>query len=221
MELWIEGSIDEVAAATASGLAVTVATNPAIMARWTEDGRTMEDVVTEVCERVDTPVYVQLHGPDMATYLHEMEVLLRISDQIHPKLVATHVGIEAAHRLERLGRKTLVTTIASINQAFLAAAAGVSYIAPYYGRIESADVDAENLIQNIAKLYTTHNLDTKIAAASLRNPQQIEAALLSGAHVIVTGYHVYQQMLDNKLTQSWIDGFEKDWTRFTFETGKL
>ena len=102
----------------------------------------------------------------------------------------------------------------------MAAAAGVSYIAPYYGRIDSAGVDAAKLIQDIAKLYADHHLDTKIAAASLRNPQQIEAALLAGAHVIVTGYAVYQQMLDNDLTQAWIDGFEKDWARFTFETGK-
>ena len=217
MELWIEGTIDEVAAVTASGLAVTVATNPTIMARWTEGGRTLEDVVTEVCKKVDVPVYVQLHGPDVETYLHEMETLLRISDQIHPKLVATHTGIEAACRLEKIGRKTLVTAVASVNQAFLAAAAGISYIAPYYGRIDAAGVDAAGFVKNVAELYARHGVKTQIAAASLRNPKQVESAMLAGAHVAVMGYSVFQQLLANDLTQAWIDGFEEDWARFTFE----
>ena len=216
MELWIEGTIDEVARVTACGLAAAVATNPTIIAHWTADGRTLEEVVTEVCKKVDVPVYVQLHGPDVETYLREMEALLRISEQIHPKLVATHTGIEAAHRLEKSGRKTLVTAVSTVNQAFLAAAAGVSYIAPYYGRIEAADVDAAGLVQSVADMYARHGVNTKIAAASLRSPAQVEAALLAGAHVVVMGYNVFQGLLGHELTQTWIDGFEEDWATFTF-----
>ena len=217
MELWIEGTIDEVAAATARGLAVTVATNPTIMAQWTAGGRTLEDVVAEVCEKVDVPVYVQLHGPEVKTYLREMEALLRISDLIHPKLVATHTGIEAACRLEKLGRKSLVTAVASVNQAFLAAAAGASYIAPYYGRIDAAGEDAAGLVKNVAELYARHGVKTKIAAASLRNPDQVESAMLAGAHIAVMGNSVFQKLLANNLTQTWIDGFEEDWTKITYE----
>jgi len=29
---------------------------------------------------------------------------------------------------------------------------------------------------------------------------------------------VFQHLLDHELTQAWIDGFEKDWTTFTFES---
>ena len=216
LELWIEGTIGEVAKATNSGLAVTVATNPTIIARWTAEGRTLVDAVTEACQRVNVPIYVQLRGTDMDTYVQEMEVLLRISDQIHPKLVATHTGIEAAQRLERLGRRTLVTAVASVNQAFLAATAGASYIAPYYGRIETAGVDAAGFVRDVADLYTRHSVKTKIAAASLRSPGQVKAAILAGAHVAVMGYSVFQSLLNDELTRTWIDGFERDWSRFDF-----
>ncbi len=217
MELWIEGTIDEVATVAASGLAASVATNPTIIARWTAGGRTLEDVVTEVCEKVNVPVYVQLHGPDVKIYLREVDVLLRISEQIRPKLVATHAGIEAAHRLEQQGRNTLVTAVSSVNQAFLAAAAGVSSIAPYFGRIEAAGVDAAGFVRSVAELYTRHGVTTRIAAASLRTPEQVESVLLAGAHIAVMGYGVFQKLLDNKLTQASIEGFERDWTQFTFE----
>jgi transaldolase len=217
LELWIEGTIDEAADVVGSGLAAAVATNPTIMARWTADGRTLEAVVSDICQRVDVPVYVQLHGPDVETYLHEMDALLRISSQIHPKLVATHAGIEAARLLEKQGRKALVTAVASVNQAFLAAAAGVSYIAPYYGRIEGAGVDAQGFVRDVANLYARNGVRTRIASASLRSPAQVAATLLAGAHVAVMGYSVFQRLLDNELTQTWIDGFEDDWTQFRFE----
>ena len=214
MELWIEGTIEQVAAVTGAGLATTIATNPSIMARWTADGRSLEAVVAEACQKTSAPLYVQLHGP---SFMAEMEALSEISSQIQPKLVATHAGIEAAHRLAGMGRKPLVTTVASLNQAFLAAAAGAAYIAPYMGRIEDAGRNAGQLIADIATLYDRHGIDTQIAAASIRDPDQAETALRAGAHVLVMGYDVFERLLDDDLTAAWIDGFEADWASFTFE----
>jgi transaldolase len=217
LELWISGTIDEVKAAVDSGLAAVVATNPTLIARWTRDGRTLEQVVADVCSKVNVPVYVQLHGPDVDSYLFEIEALRRISDQIFPKLVATHDGITAAKRLAKEGLKPLVTAVTTVNQAFLAGAAGAAYVAPYVARIEDAGEDAIGLVKNIHLLYSTHGLDTKIIAASIRTPQQSEAALLAGAHAVVVFYDVFRQMFASKLTQVSIEGFEQDWSRFTFE----
>lgn len=217
MELWISGTIDEVVAAAESGLAAAVATNPTLIARWTADGRTLEDVVTEVTRRVEVPVYVQLHGPDVAGFLAEMAALRRISDRIFPKLVATHEGIQAAAQLAKEGMRPLVTAVCTLNQAFMAGAAGASYVAPYVGRIEDAGQDAIGLVRSIAQLYNMHGIETKIAAASVRTPAQAEASLLAGAHAIVVFYDVFQQLFESDLTQASIDGFEQDWATFTFE----
>ncbi len=220
MELWISGTIDEVVAAVTSGLAAAVATNPTLIARWTAAGRTLEDVVTEVCHRVDVPVYVQLHGPEVADYLREMEALRRISDQIKPKLVATHAGISAASRLAREGLRPLVTAVTTVNQAFLAAAAGASYVAPYVGRIEDAGEDAIGLVRAIDALYQAHGAATRIVAASVRTPEQAEAALLAGAHAVVVFYEVFLRLLDSDLTEASIDGFEQDWAQITFAAAR-
>lgn len=217
MELWISGTIDEVVEAVDSGLAATVATNPTLIARWTTDGRTLEQVVTEVTQRVTVPVYVQLHGPDVKGYLHEMDVLRQISDRIHPKLVATRDGIEAAGRLAKDGLKPLVTAVCTVNQAYLASLVGAAYVAPYVGRIEDAGENAITLVENIARLYALHGADTRIIAASVRTPAQAEASMLAGAHAVVVFYDVLQQLFESRLTQTSIDGFEKDWSQFTFE----
>ena len=217
MELWIEGSIEQVKAVAGSGLAAAVATNPSIIASWTRDGRTLEAVVTEVCQSVDVPVYVQLHGLTVDDFLYEMDVLRRISSQIHPKLVATHEGIAATKRLARDGLKPLVTTVSTVNQAFMSAAAGAAYVAPYVARIIDAGTDAFRLIEDIAALYARNNISTQIAAASIRTPEQAEKSLLAGAPIVVMQHDVFLRLFDSEMTQDWIDRFEADWEQFTFE----
>ena len=217
MELWISGTIDEVVAATESGMAQTIATNPTLIRQWTATGRTLESVVTEVCERVSVPVYVQLYGPDVDGYRRDMDALRKISVRISPKLVATHDGIAAASILAKEGVKPLVTAVTTVNQAFLAAAAGAAYVAPYVGRIEDAGEDAVGLVQDIARLYHQHGADTKIIAASIRTPAQARASMLAGSHAVVVFYDVFKQMFESPLTQASIDGFQRDWSTFTFE----
>ncbi|MCL4879664.1 MAG: hypothetical protein KJ064_23610 [Anaerolineae bacterium] len=217
MELWIEGSIEQVKAAVASGLATTVATNPSIIARWTANGQTMDEVVKEVCRKVSVPVYVQLHGPTVDDFLYEMDALRSISDQIHPKLVATRDGIAATKRLAQDGLRPLVTTISTVSQAFMSAAAGAAYIAPYVGRIEDAGEDASGLVANIARLYALHGVETQIAAASIRSPEQAEKSLLAGAHIVVMQYEIFEKLFESRLTQDWIDRFEENWSQFVFE----
>lgn len=211
LELWIEGTPDEVIEVANSGLAAAIATNPSIMERWTADGQPMEELVAYVCERVEVPVYVQLHGPTVDDYLREMDLLRTISDKIHPKLVATHAGIAATKRIAAQGLKPLVTTISTLNQAFLSAAANAAYVAPYVGRIEDSGVDAYQLISDIASMYQRHGAGTQIAAASIRTPEQCEAVLRAGAPIAVMQYGVFQQLLASDMTQNWIDRFEANW----------
>jgi transaldolase len=213
MELWIEGTVEQVIQVVNDGLAAAIATNPSIMERWTSNGQSLEAVVKQVCEQVDVPLYVQLHGPTIDDYRHEMDKLREISEQIQPKLVATHAGVAAAKRIASDGLKPLITTIATVNQAFLAASANAAYVAPYIGRIMDANVDAYQLVSDIADLYQRHNSQTRIAAASIRNPQQAEKVVLAGAHIVVMQHEVFMKLLENDLTQNWIDRFEENWKR--------
>ena len=217
LELWIEGSPDEVIEVANSGLAAAIATNPAIMEKWTADGQTMEYLIAYVCERVNVPVFVQLHGPTIDAYLREMGRFRQISDHIRPKLVATHDGIAAAKRIAAQGIEPLITTIATVNQAFLAASAGAAYVAPYVGRIETAGMDACQLIRDIADMYHRHTISTKIAAASIRTPEQAQAVLLAGAPIVVVQYSVFQHLLDSALTHDWIERFEANWQHIRTE----
>jgi transaldolase len=220
LELWIEGTPEQVIQAANDGLAAAIATNPAIMEGWTAGGKSLEYLVTQVCEAVDVPVFVQLQGPTIEDYLREMDSLRAISAQIRPKLVATHAGIAAARRIAAQGGQPLITTIATVNQAFLAASANAAYIAPYIGRIADAGVDAYQLVADIAALYQRHHITTQIAAASIRSPEQAEKVLLAGAPILVMQYEVLLRLLDSDLTANWVSRFEANWTQIPHTLGK-
>lgn len=218
IELWISGTIDECAAAVHTGIAGTVATNPTLIRKWTASGATLEAVVREMVSKVDVPVYVQLHGPTTAGYLAEFDALRAISQQIHPKLVASHDGIAAAAVLaRRRDVRPLVTAVTTLNQAYLAALAGAAHVAPYVARIQDGGEDPYRLIEDIADLYAQHEIETHIIAASVRSPQQSEAALNAGANAVVVFYDVFRALFDSRLTQQSIDGFEQDWATYRYE----
>ncbi|MBK9745155.1 MAG: hypothetical protein IPO91_00105 [Chloroflexi bacterium] len=217
MQLWIEGSIEQVIAVANSGVASAIATNPTIIDRWTSGGQSLEAVVTQVCANVTIPVYVQLHGPTVDEYLREMDHLRAISDRIHPKLVASHAGLAAAKQIADSGLKPLITTVATLNQAYLAACAGASYAAPYVGRLHKAGVDTVKLIGDMVTMYRHSGAATQVAAASISSPQDAEQMLLAGASILVMQYDVYQHMLDSELTAVWIEHFEDNWTHIPYE----
>ncbi|MCB9450496.1 MAG: hypothetical protein H6672_03605 [Anaerolineaceae bacterium] len=220
MEIWIEGTPEQVIQVANEGLVDAIATNPSIMAQWTANGESLESVVARVCAAVDVPVFVQLHGPTVMDYLREMKSLRAISKQIQPKLVATHAGIAAGRQLAAQGAKPLITTIATVSQAFLAARAGAAYIAPYVGRIEDAGVDVYQLVADIATMYERHQVKTQIAAASVRSPEQAEKVLLAGAPILVMQHEVFMQLLDSGLSQNWMARFEENWEQIPHRLGQ-
>jgi transaldolase len=220
MELWIEGSIEQVVEVANSGLAGAIATNPSIIERWVADGNSLEYVIEQVCDQVNVPVYVQLRGPTTDDFLREMDRLAAISDKIQPKLVATHAGMAAAKQIAQSGGKPLITTISTVNQAYLAAASGAAYVAPYVGRMLKANVDAFRVVSDIIAMYQRHDVATKVTAASITSPEDAEKLLLAGVPILVMQYSVFCCLLDSSLTQTWIENFEANWKNIPYGTSQ-
>ena len=54
-------------------------------------------------------------------------------------------------------------------------------------------------------------LKSEIIAASIRSPQHITDAALSGAHIATTPFNVLQQLFNHPLTDKGIEAFLADW----------
>lgn len=220
MKLWIAGTVAQVKAVAASGLATTIVTNPTVVAQWTgASQKPIEDIALDVVQTTGRPLYIQLHGPTTAGFLAEARALRQLSPLILPKLPSTLEGLVACRELAAEGIPVLVTTVCSLTQAYLAALAGAASICPYFARLGESGQDPAAFIASVAALYACHGIPTEILPASIRTLAQAEAALAAGASGLIVFDDLYRQLCDHAVTASSLEGFETDWanTLYRFE----
>ena len=123
------------------------------------------------------------------------------------KLPCTIDGLKACKRLSAINVRTNVTLIFSPAQAILASLAGATYISPFIGRMDDNSLDGMKLINDIKNTLTT---DTKILAASIRDPQSVGTAFALGADICTVPPAVFDKMYDHVLTDKGIEQFERD-----------
>lgn len=222
MFIWIAGTIDEVAETAHTGLVNAVVTNPTVISQWTSEGGSLEEVLADVTSKIDIPVFVQLYGPDKNTFLAETEHLIKISDNIRPKLPATIDGIAATKELRSLNVFSLVTTVCTIGHAYAAAVAGAYAICPYVARMNDYDNSAEELLMSVSRMYRRHDIDTEIIPASVRTIDDVNMCLKSGCHGVIIFYDLFQSLFEHPVLKESLNGFEKNWKsiRYSFHQNK-
>lgn len=221
MKLWIAGTVDQVEAAAATGLASAIVTNPTVVAQWTTAARRpLEDIAAELVAATGLPLYIQLHGPSPEAFLAEAEALRRLSPLLLPKLPSTTEGLVACRALAAQGIPVLVTTVCSVNQAYLAAIAGAASICPYFARLGESGRDPAQFIATVAALYARHSLKTEILPASIRTLEQAEAALVAGASGLIIFDELFRRLCDHEVTASSLAGFETDWAKTDYRFAK-
>src|SRR5699024_6738308 len=106
---------------------------------------------------------------------------------------------------------TTVTLSLNPNQTLLAATAGAPSVSPLMGRVDDLGQDGMDLDYSIAQIFEQHKINTKIIAASIRNPIHVTDAALNGAHIATIPYKVLSQLINHPLTDQGIEQFVTDW----------
>lgn len=109
------------------------------------------------------------------------------------------------------GIRTNATLVFSANQALLAARAGASFVSPFVGRLDDAGNDGMQVVADIAAIFETYDLDTRIIAASIRHPMHITEAALLGADIATVPHAVLMKAITHPLTDVGVERFMADW----------
>lgn len=212
MKFFIDtANFDEIKEAHAWGILSGVTTNPSLVAK--EENVSFHDRLREIAELVDGSVSGEVIALDAEGMIKEGLELAAIAPNITVKLPMTPAGLEACRFFANKGIKTNVTLIFSANQALMAARAGATYVSPFIGRLDDIGQNGVELIETISDIFTIHNIDTQIIAASIRHPQHVTAAALAGAHISTTPFKVLKQLFHHPLTEKGIEGFLADWNK--------
>lgn len=209
MKFFIDtANFEEIKEAHSWGILSGVTTNPSLVAK---ENISFHDRLKEITALVPGSVSAEVIALDAEGMIKEGRELAAIAPNITVKLPMTPEGLKACSVFSAEGIKTNVTLIFSANQALMAARAGATYVSPFLGRLDDIGQDGLALIETIADIFTIHNIDTEIIAASIRSPQQITNGALAGAHISTVPFKVLQQLFSHPLTDKGIEQFLKDW----------
>ena len=213
MKFFIDtANIDEIRELAATGLLDGVTTNPSLIAK---SGRSLFEVLAEVCEVVDGPVSAEVTATNADMMIAEGRELASIAGNIAVKVPLTWDGLKACRTLRAQGTMVNVTLCFSSAQALLAAKAGASFISPFIGRLDDISQDGMQLIRDIVQIYRQYpqTIKTDVLVASIRHPLHVVEAAKIGADVSTLPPTVLRRMISHPLTDKGLAAFLDDWKK--------
>jgi CBS domain-containing protein len=145
---------------------------------------------------------VEALGETVDTILAEADRILALPLVKEPvfKVPISNAGVMACQRLTAKGHRVNVHLIYTLNQAYMAVAAGAAFVCPLAGRLQDQGHDAIQLFEQCVDMIERHNYDSKVMFSSVRHPEHVRQALLAGVHVCTVPYNVIAHLCDNSLT---------------------
>ncbi len=167
---------------------------------------------------------MQVLATDPAGIVAEAERLRgELGDDLYVKIPITEAGLHAIGILKGRGVNVTATALYSKAQGLLAIAAGADYIAPYFNRMESLDIDISATITSLARFIERQGKKrtrTKVMAASFKNVAQMSAAFDAGADAATIQPALLRAAISTPDITNAVRQFSADWYE-TFGTASL
>jgi transaldolase len=209
MKIFVDtANIEEIRKANDLGVICGVTTNPSLIAK---EGRDFIETIKEITEIVDGPISGEVISMECEGMVKEAREIAKIHKNMIVKIPMCEEGLKAVSILHKENIKTNVTLIFSALQALLAARAGASYVSPFLGRLDDIGSNGIQLIEDIAEIFSIHNIDAEIISASVRHPIHVLECAKAGSDIATIPYKVIVQMIQHPLTDAGIERFLKDY----------
>ena len=189
-----------------------ITTNPLLAARagFVYQDIVWSDMVQTAADLGAKEFHAQVCGDDeqsfkFAKQLYEMGQSAGIDCVV--KIPLSLDGIRIVPKIKNLGGKILLTACYDAKQFVTAAALKADYIAPYFGRMMEAGLDA--MVHLRAMHHMSKNVECQTLVASLRHAQQIVEIAELGHDCFTISPNVAHDLFQNDLTAIAVESFEK------------
>ena len=206
MKLFLDtADVKSVKARLSTGLISGITTNPTLIFK---SGKHPQTVYQELIKLGMDDISMEVMGDsEDELFKNAMGHVKSYEPYVTIKLPCSVDGLKVCKRLSTVNVRTNVTLIFSPAQAILASLAGATYISPFIGRMDDNSLDVMKLINDISN---TLRSDTKILAASIRDPQSVGTAFALGADICTVPTDVFDRMYNHVLTDKGLEQFERD-----------
>ena len=193
------------------GVLSGVTTNPLIIAKEAPDAD-LGERIREVLAVSHGDVSVELTTETESEMLAEA-ALYHAWDpaRICIKVPMSEHGLRVVYALTKKNVKTNMTCLMAMNQAYLAALAGATYVSIFSGRVRDMGYDVKPVISSTRNVLDREGLKSKIIVGSMRHMMDVNEALECGAHVPTIAPPILRKMVWNPRTETTIEEFNSAW----------
>ena len=147
MKIFLDtANIDDIRTAAKLGVVDGITTNPSLVAK---EGVQYKDRILEIAAVIDGPLSAECVSLEISELCEEARRVASWHPNVVVKIPMGKVGLEAISTLSAEGIKINCTLIFSVNQAFLAAKAGATFVSPFIGRLNDGGADGMILILSL------------------------------------------------------------------------
>jgi len=222
MELFLDSiKIDEVNEANKLGFLDGLTTTPTFMHR--EGIKDVDAAILSLSKLVKV-LMVEALGDTAEEVVKEAERQLALGldrDRIVFKIPMSMEGVRACKMLVDKGLKVNLHLVYTLQQAYLAFAAGATYVCILVGRMQDQGQDALGLVEQCVKTVEKYNYKTKIMFSSVRNVEHVKDALRLGAHNCTIPWSIMKQLPHNHFTDIGIKQFVQHTELLTIKASDL
>lgn len=193
------------------GVLSGVTTNPLIIAKE-QPTADLTQVIKDIIAVSEGDVSVELTTETEKEMLEEAAGYHAWApERICIKVPMSEHGLRVVYALTKKGVKTNMTCLMAMNQAYLAALAGATYVSIFSGRVRDMGYDVRPIITSTRQILDREGLKSKIIVGSVRHMMDVNEALECGAHVPTITPPVLRKMIWNPRTESTIEEFNSAW----------
>jgi len=136
-----------------------------------------------------------------------------LSDNVAVKIPCHAAYYPIIKKLVQEGISLNITLVFSLTQGLMMAKLGVDYISPFIGRLDDIGADGIELIRTLRHMLDWYGFETELLAASIRDTDHFEQALMAGADIATLPPTVLEQSITHQLTDKGMAQFLADWKK--------
>ena len=123
------------------------------------------------------------------------------------KIPVTREGIRAIKTLSAEGIRTCGTVVMTPMQAYLAAKAGASFVAPYVNRIDNMGYHGFDAVSDIQAILDASDYNCDVLVASFRNTQQVQDLAALGVGAATISEAVFEKIIPDSMIDESVKTF--------------
>lgn len=211
MELYLDSvNLEEIKEASKLGYLTGLTTTPTFMVK--EGVKDVDAQMLEIAKHVNI-LQVEALGNSAEEIIDEANRLIAMGlskEKTVFKIPISLEGTRACKMLVDQGIQVNLHLVYTLQQAYMAFAAGATYVCPLVGRLQDEGHDALGLVQQCVEITKRYNYKSKIMFSSVRNVEHVKNALNIGVHTITVPWKIMQKLTQNHFTRIGTDQFIED-----------